>query len=78
MTPLISLFISFVVSTVSGVSIKLKWAASLRRVGDGIEKGSQGPYCYGGMGACPHPPKKNLKSGSSETLFPAFWASNCI
>ena len=60
--------------TLSGVSTKFEVGSQFEKVCDGIDK-----YLLGGSGCMPPPPppQKNLKSESSETLFPAFWASNC-
>ena len=55
----------------SGVSIEFE--VGRKKVGDGIDKGPQ----FFARGVWGHAPQKNLKSGNSETLYPAFWESNC-
>ena len=62
----------------SGVSIKFEVGSQFEKSRRQQWRGATlAPFARGVWGHAP-PPQKNLKPGSSQTIFPAFWASNCV
>ena len=62
------------VSSYAGVSIRFEVGSWLEKSNRLYEAGAVRPLNLGGSGGMF--PQKILKSGSSEMLFPAFWAPN--